>query len=231
MTRRRNASDRGLTLIELVVALGVFALVAVMGVQSLSISLNLRDRLSASASETDALGQGVALLRNDLSAALPLLFYRPGKGAPASALRPFRGGQGFSLSVGGQPGIVQSSGAADATQKQRVDWRYHPNSQSLTRQAWPTLYPVNASQQGPEMPVFEGVTSLAFRSFWAGQGWVPGLIPPADAALNAANVSAGDGDRNSGVAPEIYSDTLPHAVEITLEIREFGQIVLLEYIQ
>ncbi|MFK7940741.1 MAG: type II secretion system protein GspJ [Roseovarius sp.] len=225
----RAHHTRGLTLIELVVALGIFALVAIMGLQSLTVSLSLRDRLGAQANATDQLGQGTALLRNDLASALPMVFFAPGNTAPASAIWPIRGGRGFSLSVGGQPGIPLASGHVDAVEKQRVDWRYHPQDERLTRQAWPTLYPVRASQQGPEMQVLDGVTALSMRSYWSGQGWVPGLR--SGVPVDPSQQAAGDDDRAGGVAPEVYSGTLPRAVEITLETRDFGQIVLLEYFQ
>ena len=227
--RGADHPTKGLTLIELVVALGIFALVAVMGLQSLTISLTLRDRLGTQADATDQLGQGAALLRNDLASALPLMFFPPGTGAPGSALRPLRGGQGFSLSVGGQPGIPRALGGMDAVAKQRVDWRYDPQKERLTRQAWPTLYPVNASQQGPEVAVLEGITGLSTRSYWSGQGWLPGLR--SNQRGEPAEIKTGDGDRAGGVAPEVYSGTLPRAVEITLETRDFGEITLLEYLQ
>lgn len=219
--------DRGLTLIELVVAMGIFALVAVMGVQSLSVSLTLRDRLSATADGTEALAQGVALLRNDLSAALPMVFFPPGEARPASALRALRGGSGFSLSLGGQPSLSLAAGGVDAAPEQRVIWRFEPREQRLTRAIWPTLYPARASQKGPEVPVLEGVTGLILRSYWTGAGWVPGLRQAAEQQGGSSN----DGDSAGGTVPESYSSRLPQAVEITLKTRDFGDIVLLEYLQ
>ncbi|WP_371229663.1 type II secretion system protein GspJ [Roseovarius sp. 2305UL8-3] len=221
---------RGLTLIELVIAMAVFALIAVMGLQSLSGSLIMRDRLSATAEQTNQMGQGVALLRNDLSAALPMLFFPPEKGAPLSALRSLRGSRGFSLSVGGQPALTLSSGGSDAMHKQRVTWQFDPDQQRLTRAVWPTLYPASAAQQGPQVPVLEGVTGVAFRSFWAGQGWTNGMRAPSG-ALQSGNSPALDDDSAGSTTPEIYSDTLPRAIEVTLETRDYGQIVLLEYFQ
>lgn len=228
---RSCRTTQGLTLIELVVALGIFALVAIMGVQSLSISLNLRDQLSARAAQANALGQGIALLRNDLSAVVPLLFYPPGKAAPRSALRPMQAGRGFSLSLGGQPALTLPLGAVDAAPKQRVDWRLDPQTARLTRSAWPTLYPLNDRQKGPEVPALEGVTGLSFRSYWTGQGWVPGLRPPEGVVQSGRSVVTGDDDKGGGIAPEVYSSSLPRAVEITLDTRDFGQIVLMEYFQ
>lgn len=219
---------RGLTLIELVVAMAVFALVATMGLQSLTGSLTMRDRLSDIAQETEALSQATALLRNDLSSALPMFFFPPGQARPDSALKAARGNQGFGLSIGGQPGLALPTGGMDAAEKQRVDWRYDASQQRLTRRAWPTLYPAKASQQGPEIPVLDGVMGLSLRSFWAGKGWVSGLS--SDSNQTSASGASGDGDQ-AGTVSENYSTTLPLAVEITLETTSYGQIIILEYFQ
>lgn len=221
--------SRGLTLMELVIAMAIFALVAVMGLQSLSGSLLQRDRLTMRADAAEALGQGLALLRNDLSAALPMVFFPPGEARPQSALRGWPDGQGFSLSLGGQPGLPRASGDPDAGARQRVDWRFDPGSGRLVRQAWPTLYPVAARQRGPGVTALEGVTALSLRSFWVGRGWVAGLRNPGggEAAARAGSV---DGD-STGLAPESYSSELPRAMEVTLETQAFGRIVLVEYLQ
>lgn len=228
----RGQNNRGLTLIELVVAMAIFALVAVMGLQSLNVSLTLRDRLGARAGQASDLGQGLALLRNDLSAALPMVFFPPGQPRPASALREMRGTLGFSLSLGGQPGLHLAAGRVDARPRQRVDWRLDTGQQRLTRTAWPTLYPVSDTQQAPEVPVLDGVTGLSLRSFWVGQGWVGGLRPPGGTSAGSVTGSgvSGDDDTAAG-APEIYSSNLPAAVEITLQTEPWGEIVLLEYLQ
>jgi len=222
-------TTRGLTLVELVVALGIFALVAVMGLQSLTIGLSMRDRLGVQADATDQLGQGIALMRNDLSSALPMLFFAPGQPSPSSAIKRSRNGQGFSLSVGGQPGIPLATGGLDAADKQRVDWLYHPSEERLSRQVWPTLYPVSASQQGPDVTVLEGVSGFSVRSFWTGQGWRPGLHSSRN--VNRIGQAVTDEDIGGGVPPDMYSSSLPRAVEITLETRDFGRIVLLEFFQ
>lgn len=228
----RRRGESGLTLIELVVAMAIFALVAVMGLQSLNVSLTLRDRLGARAGQASDLGRGLALMRNDLSAALPMVFFPPGQPRPASALREMRGATGFSLSLGGQPGLHLAAGRVDARPRQRVDWRLDTGRQQLTRAAWSTLYPVSDTQRGPEVPVLDGVTGMSLRSFWAGQGWVGGLRPPggAGSAQTIGQGAPGDGDTVAG-APEIYSSSLPVAVEVTLQTGPWGEIVLLEYLQ
>ena len=131
--------------------------------------------------------------------------------------------------MGGQSGLPLSSGEVDAADRQRVDWRFEASTGRLTRRAWPTLYPANARQIGPEMTALTGVTSLSLRSFWTGRGWVQGLRPPGGSQSSERSAS-GDGD-SEGVAPETYSSTLPIAMEVTLETRDYGRIVLVEYLQ
>ena len=78
---KRVSRDRGLTLIELVVAMAVFALVAVMGLQSLSGSLRMRDGLTARAEDSAALAQAIAVLRRR-----GLLVARKGVGTRVAAI-------------------------------------------------------------------------------------------------------------------------------------------------
>lgn len=214
---------RGLTLIELVVAMSVFALVAVMGLQSLSGLLRQRDRAAAFADQSAALGRAAGLIRHDLSAAMPLLFYPPDARAQ-SAMRALAGNTGFALTVAnarpyaplGATGLVQ-----------RVEYRLEAETGRLLRREWNTVWPVSEAQHGPDVPVLDGVTGLRLRSFWTGLGWVDGLR---FAALDAAPRGAAQTGQDDGpeAAPEVYSDLLPQAVEITLVTDAFGEIVLLE---
>lgn len=218
---------RGLTLIELVVAMAVFALIAVLGLQSLTGSLRLRDRLTVTAEQAGILSGATALLRNDLSAALPMMFFPPEEARPSSAIRAMPDGRGFAISLGGQPALGRAGGGADATPRQRAEWRLDPNTNRLMRRAWPTLYPVSNNQAGPEIAVLDDVQGLKLRSYWKGSGWIDGLAPASARRKEQAGM---DGDRLSA-APEVYSDALPRAVEITLITRDHGRITLVEYFQ
>lgn len=216
--------DKGLTLIELVVAMSVFALVATMGIQTLSGSLRLRDRLVETDNETAALGMTVALLRTDVAAAVPLLFYAPG-GSPLSAIDLSPGGQTFSVSTGGQPDLPSSVGLG----VHRVEWRVDPGAQVLLRRSWPTLYPASPGQVSVEVPMLDGVTSFSIRSYFAGSGWMNGtsFIPPGGQSV-ATSAQAQDADGAQGMRFNRYSSRLPDAVEIVIQTADTGTITLLE---
>ncbi|WP_299297317.1 type II secretion system protein GspJ [uncultured Tateyamaria sp.] len=210
--------DTGLTLIELVVAMSVFALVAVMGVQSLTGTLRINDRLVEIDTRTAALAQGLALLRNDMSAAVPMLFYPPGQ-PPGSALDQVEGG--LDMSLAGQPL------AEDAhTDRHRVEWRVDPVEGVLTRRHWPTLIPQDSGQRSGETVVMRGVSELRLRTLWDGVGWVDGPAPPLGTVALTAEVS-GDED-NTGAPPAAYFSTLPLAIEVTVVGPDWGSLRLLE---
>ena len=227
----KSGASRGLTLIELVVVMAVFALVAAMGLQSLTGTLRLRDRLTTIAADTAALGHATALLRNDLSSAMPLLFFPPGKENPRGALTETDGQRGFSLSVGGQPGLPGGDGIADSGRQQRAEWRLDPDTGQLSRRSWPTLYPASANQQGGSIVVLDGVQSLRLRTFWAGLGWIEGVVPSTGNPITAS-IAGDEADEDQGqTASEFFSHTLPQALELTLDTRDHGRITLIEAFQ
>lgn len=205
---------RGLTLIELVAAMAVFALVAIMGLQALSGSLRLRDALVTRADQGAALARAVALVRQDLSAALPLAFFPPGAARPQSAVE--GNASGFRLSRGG----LSSDGGAPRLG--RVE--YTLEGEALQRRVWPTPTPATPGQLGPALPVMGGVVALRLRSYWPPGVWAEGLRPPQG---GAAPRSAGDED-GGGLALSSYSSALPLGIEVTLVTRDFGEIVLVE---
>jgi general secretion pathway protein J len=211
--------NRGMTLIELVVAMAVFALLAIMGVQALTGTLRLRDRLTGIESGTAELSLASTLLRHDLTAMIPMLFFPPGA-RPRSSLDLSADGQMLGLSVGGQLDLPPVLGLG----LHRVEWRWDPAQQILSRRAWPVLSPVNASAALPAVPVLTGVTGFGVRSYWFDQGWVSGTD---SAVLQSAEAVGLDSDRGL-VVTESYSDSLPLAVEVTIETTEFGQITLVE---
>lgn len=211
--------NRGMTLIELVVAMAVFALLAIMGVQALTGTLRLRDRLTGIESGTAELSLASTLLRHDLTAMIPMLFFPPGA-RPRSSLDLSADGQMLGLSVGGQLDLPPVLGLG----LHRVEWRWDPAQQILSRRTWPVLSPVNASAALPAVPVLTGVTGFGVRSYWFDQGWVSGTD---SAVLQSAEAVGLDSDRGL-VVTESYSDSLPLAVEVTIQTTEFGQITLVE---
>ena len=221
--------SRGLTLIELVVAMSIFALVAVMGMQSLTGSLRLRDRLAESAEQTAGLSETTSLMRNDLSAAISLLFYAAEADRPSPSLDASGEGQGFALSLGGQPVLPGPGETASSASRQRVEWRVEADTNRLIRQVWPTLYPAETEQVWPAVAVMEGVQGLELRTYWTGYGWVAG-VRPADMPPPGPREVEFDSDEEVRLS-EALSDPLPLALEVTLITRDHGRITLMETLQ
>ncbi|WP_415918929.1 type II secretion system protein GspJ [Tateyamaria sp. SN6-1] len=216
-------TDRGLTLIELVLAMALFALVAVMGLQSLSGTLRVRDTLTERMDAAAALAQPVARLRNDLSALVPVVFFGPDDASPQSALWQSGDGARLALSLGGQVGIGRTGGVRPGDMH-RVIWHLDAATGTLTRQRWDSLTPDSAAQRGPEVTVMTDVRALEVRSYWPRQGWQAGVV-----ATQLTAASAIDDDRSAIASP--FSDTLPYAVELTLVLADGREIPILETLQ
>jgi len=212
--------DRGLSLIELVVALALFALVATMATQGLTGMLRLRDSLSTRSDSAAELARATSLLRHDLSNAVPMPFFTPGGGPIRSAIT--EDNQAISLSIGGQPTRHTDMQAQPVFH--RVEWIFQPGSGQLLRRRWATLSPLNATSLSPEVAILPGVTEVRLRSFWGELGWVNGVRPPSNAAAQPSNLDADGGQ----IATTAYSSNLPDGVEITLVTEAHGKIVLLE---
>jgi len=208
----------GLSLIDVVVAMAVLALIATMGLQSITGTLRLRDGMADRASETDQLIFASALLRNDLSAVVPLGFYPPGDAPLQPGVSHL--GEQLGLSVTGQLGTTVDPSEIRFL---RAVWTLDPETDVLSRQVWPALSPATASQITDPMPVLTGVTGWRLRSYWPETGWADGLQNP---TLTPRFEPAGDSD--IPVAVEVYSSTLPLGMEVVLETRAWGEIVLVE---
>lgn len=220
---RQQKGDCGLSLIELVVAMALFAMVAVMGTQALTAMLRMREGLQGRAEQAAALDRSLSLLRTDLSALVPMLFYPPNRQPPQSALR-FHNGL-LSLSIAGQPRLQDlATTAPQPLRLQRIEWSLQ--GEVLHRRSWPVLTPAQSSSRQEAQAVMAGVTGMQLRSYWPDLGWV---IGSAGTGFSLASPSgeALDGD-GSILADEVYSSTLPLAVELTLETRDFGNISLIE---
>ena len=224
--------DQGLSLIELVLAMAIFALVAVMGTQALTGMIRMREDLAHRSDKTAALAEMTSLLRGDLNALVPMLFYPPQGAAPQAALRfvPSRQGAVLSLSRGGSAQFVLGTAppARAGIKTGRVEWHWRDGQ--LSRSFWPSLIPADPRsrlQTGPEFgTALGGIEGLRLRSYWPQIGWVDGPQAP---GLAATSITADASDADSGgAASEVYSDSLPLAIELTLVTGDFGEISLVE---
>lgn len=207
--------DAGLTLIELVVAMALFSLVAVMGLQALTGTLRLSDRLTEIDAGTGEIALAIALIRGDLEHLVPLGFSPPA-GAPRAPVDLADGTIGLSLA--GQASLTPSH-----TDRRRAEWRLRPDG-VLVRATWPALAPAEAGQRGAEAAVLSDVTGLQLRTFWPEIGWVDGPRPPLAVAPAAP---ARDGDL-AGPAPSLLAVDLPQAVEIILDSPRHGRLRIVE---
>jgi len=212
----------------LVAAMALFALVAVMGLQALTANLRMRDRLTTMEQQAGELSLGLALLRNDLSALLPVLFHPP-EGGSRSAIHLSDDGLTLSFSLAGQPELPPAVGADPGLGLHRVEWRLDVARQQLMRRVWPVLSPASAQSVSPEVAYLSGVTGVSLRSLWPQLGWLPGVTSTAPRA--APELGGGDRDGALTRLADSYSDTLPEAVELRLQIKGLGPVLLLEAVR
>jgi general secretion pathway protein J len=213
----------GLTLIELVVAMALFALVAVMGLQSLTGTIRISDRLTEIDSETAVLGDALALIRSDLSSVVPMLFYPP-QLAPEPAISQSADKSTVGLSLAGQLGLT-----AAHTDRHRAEWRFDRDEGTLTRRFWPALIPAEAAQKSPEITVLRGVTALQLRTWWPGNGWVEGAFPPVGGTIVILAVPFDLDD--AGPPPAAYYSGLPNAVELVVQTQAHGDLRIVQALQ
>ncbi|MBV1863491.1 MAG: prepilin-type N-terminal cleavage/methylation domain-containing protein [Rhodobacteraceae bacterium] len=194
---RKTRHDQGMTLIELIIVLAVFALIATLSLQALSGTLRSRDRLVALEENTADITLALSLLRADLQAAVPLVFHTPG-GLDHSALEIAPGGQRLALSLSGQMDLPGVSLAGLG----RAIWRFDPARGQLTRASWPVLIPATQAALSPEVVLARGIIGFEIRTMTPEFRWITGPDPNLGGTGSA----------------------LPRAVEVTLTSVEFGRI-------
>lgn len=200
MTEAPPLGDRGVTLLELVAVLSIFALVAVMGLQSLSGMMRARDRLGLADDKSARLARGLTLLRADLKSAAGLPFWAPDAVEPDPAFVDQSADAGwFALSTDGQPVLPESLLAGQS----RVIWRLDRDADRLIRQVWPVLRPASDVAQAPPATVFEHIAGLRVRAF-AGveEGWVS----------------------DWGVPDGVVRPALPKAIEVLIDSEDYGPL-------
>lgn len=151
-----SAPPRGFTLLELVVSLAIFTLVAAMGLQAVTGTLHQNRVLDQSQADMVEIQRLMTQLRRDLDAAVPVPFTTPlGDQEPAYQAEEGR----LRLSLGGQMRLTESRDSLDAGFA-RVIWTHDAAAGTLTRQVWPVLAPRDPDQIGPARVMLSGVTGL-----------------------------------------------------------------------
>lgn len=167
---------QGFTLVELLVALFIFALISAAGTALLAFGVEARARTSERLDEIAAMTRLRALLTADLAQAAPRL-WRDENGNRQSAFS--SDGTGFALV---RRGWRNDGGAARAS-LQRVRWQV-----SGGRLERVTAAMVDGTVPNPPALVLSGVTRFRLRTLVAGQ-WADGWQPlVADALPEAMEV-------------------------------------------
>ncbi|MFB9148696.1 type II secretion system protein GspJ [Roseovarius ramblicola] len=198
-----GAGTRGLTLVELVAALAIFSLVAIMGLQTLSGMMRARDRTAGAAGDAAALSRGLVLLRADLKAAADLAFWPPEALESEPPLLDLSAEEGrFALSTEARAVLPDQQAAGT----ERVIWRHDRRGERLLRTAWPVLRPATDAARAPETVIFEDVAGLRLRAYAGPEaGWIGGW------------------GQDAGVA----RPGLPRAVEVIVESGRYGALRVL----
>jgi general secretion pathway protein J len=199
-----RARAAGFTLLEVLVAVGIFALFSAMAYGSLLRILDTRDRLETERDYWRGLSISLMLVEDDLAQARPRSV-RGIDGLPRNAFlgKPVDsralGDPSLEFTRGGQ--MVLGDGVR--SDMQRVGYRLSEGT--LLRLVWPALDQPVVSEPS-SVPLLEHVEELRVR-FYAKTGWVDSW---------PASTQTG--------APSPIND-LPLAVEVTLKIEGRGEIV------
>ncbi len=152
---RRCRAEAGFTLLEILVAIAIFAIAAQLAFGGLRNVLHAREQLAPRQASAAALRYAVTLLTQDLSAAVPRAV-RDALGAPAPALQT---GFGDALIVLSRLDPARPL-LLDAVAVYRVGYRLQDGK--LLRMTWPVIDVVQGTQPS-EQVLLEGVRELRLR--------------------------------------------------------------------
>lgn len=200
-----NLRQRGFTLLEVVIAISIFALLGMATYRMLDSVLRVDESTRANEQALRELTRTFAALDRDLTQAAP---------------RAIRDGYGdFRPSLQGELGAVDGTAAVELsrygwlnplglsrTQLQRVRWRL--SGKRLERVYWTVLDQAVDSQPRVQS-MLEGVVSLAFRYMNEEGEWLEQWPP------------------TSSATTEKVGNVLPLAVELRLEHERYGEITRL----
>ncbi len=193
-TCRRPSTQRGFTLLELIVATGIFALLSLMAFGGLRSVLDTEAAARDTGTRLADLQTTLWFMGRDMSQMVPRDI-RDAFGDPRPAL----------VGTSGAPGVLEFThgGWDNPLGQARSNLRrvaYRVAGGRLERLTWETLDRVQGSTPATEA-LLEGVTDLALRYLDGQRDWGPAW-PPAGGAANA----------------------LPVAVEVVLELEDWGPV-------
>jgi general secretion pathway protein J len=187
----------GFTLLELLVALAIFSLIAVMSYSGLKVVLNQQAATEIQADSLAELQKVYLLLQRDIEEVVP----RPVRDEYGSEQPALAGEDTLQLTRGGwsnPAGRLRSS-------LQRVGYAYE--DRQLVRYSWAVLDRAQDSEP-QRQPLIDGIEEMTIRYLDANNKWEdrwPNLLTTGDGAAAMT--------------------TLPRAVEVTLDHESFGPLV------
>ena len=204
-----NNRASGFTLLEILVAIGIFALFSAMAYGSLLRILDTRDRLETEQNFWRGITLSLMQIEEDLGKARPRTVRNAG-GLPVP--EPAFRGQPVDSRALGEPSLIFTRGGqiviGDGARSdlQRVGYRLR--ERTLARLVWPALDQAPASEPR-ELPLIDAVEEMRVRFYAPAGGWVD-IWPPA---------------QTGGQTGAQTNNELPEAVEMTLKIEGRGEIM------
>lgn len=198
-------TSHGFTLIELVVVLGIFAVLSVLAYGGLNSVLTARSAVQAALDRTIAMQKAYIRLRNDFQQ-LRDRPARDGYGDPQPPILVTPDERVEFTRGGWRNPLLQ----ARSTQE-RVSYRLDDDDR-LLRASWRVLDRAQDSVV-VEIPLLENVEAIEWRFLDASQQWQTAWPP-------AGGLSAPAPGGRPGAAPS----SLPRAVELTVRSKEWGEL-------
>lgn len=208
-----SQAARGFTLVELLVALGVSALVATLAYAGLATAIGASQGLETEIRRLSEVQQALNIIEEDLQQVRPRAITN-GFGTDEPA---FTGGAYQDTVLEFTRGGVANPLGLARSELQRV--RYLLNGGALWRQSWPVLDRADENSAPDSVLLLDNIEQFRL-----------GFLPPAQRGLQpdyfgltasaAFWENAWDSQR---VAPNAVSP-LPVAVDLTMTVREFGEV-------
>jgi general secretion pathway protein J len=195
----RRPVPAGFTLLELLVALSIFALLSVMAYSGLRSVLQQRSVTEAEAQRLAELQKIYMLMQRDLEQAVA----RPVRDEYGDTQPPLSGDSAFQFTRGGWANPL----GHPRSELQRVGYAWVGDH--LVRYVWPVLDRAQDTQP-LEQQLSDRITGMEVRFLAANDQWLTKWPDPATV--------------QTGASPP---ETLPRAVEITLHHKQYGDLVWL----
>ncbi|MFU2026437.1 type II secretion system protein J, partial [Bordetella avium] len=165
---RRQLAQQGFTLIEVLVAISLMALVSVMAWRGLRQVADARERIDSQSADTDQVMRAIGQLSRDVE----LAYTGPAFDPPTTEEITLTNGIRLNTRQLGQPVLeIVRPDPDGAGLWQRVQWRV--DGQGLWRATGMAAARMPLPQADQRVLLLPGITSLSLRAWVPGAGWVP----------------------------------------------------------